>query len=92
MANLFISYDLNSPGQDYTAIIEEIKSLGSWAKVQKSLWYVQSTLTATQAKDRLTPHIDTNDSLIVVDASNNVATWYGLSNEVSEHIKTQWTI
>lgn len=91
MANLFISYDLNSPGQDYTVIIGEIKSLGSWAKVQKSFWYVQSTLTAAQAKDRLTPHIDTNDSLIVVDASNNEAAWYGLSDEVSEHIKAQWS-
>ncbi len=90
MANLFISYDLNSPGQDYATIIEEIKSLGSWAKVQKSLWYVQSTLTATQAKDRLTPHIDTNDSLIVIDASNNVATWYGLSDKVAKHIKARW--
>ena len=90
MANLFISYDLNSPGQDYTTIMEEIKSLGSWAKVQKSLWYVQSTLTATQAKDRLIPHIDTNDSLIVIDASNNVATWYGLPDKVAKHIKARW--
>lgn len=34
--NLFISYDLNSPRQDYEAVIEEIKHLGNWAKVQKS--------------------------------------------------------
>ena len=26
--NLFISYDLNSPGQDYSKVIEAIKGLG----------------------------------------------------------------
>jgi len=90
MANLFISYDLNSPGQDYDTIKEEIKSLGSWAKVQESLWYVQSTLTVKQVSDRLTQYIDTNDSIIVIDASNNKAISYGLSDEVDKYIKDRW--
>ena len=90
MANLFISYDLNSPGQDYETIIKEIKSLGIWEKVQKSLWYVQSTLTVKQVSDRLTQYIDTNDSIIVIDASNNKAISYGLSDEVDKYIKDRW--
>ena len=89
--NLFISYDLNSPGQDYEAIFDEIKSLGSWAKVQKSFWYVNSRLTAKEAADRIRKKMDKNDSLIVVDASNNNASWYGLSDEVANHIQDQWT-
>ena len=90
MANLFISYDLNSPGQDYDTIIKEINSLGSCIKVQKSLWYVQSTLTVKQVSDRLTQYIDTNDSIIVIDASNNKAISYGLSDEVDKYIKDRW--
>lgn len=89
--NLFISYDLNSPGQDYSSVIEEIKSLGSWAKVQKSHWYVTSTLTAAEAKERVWKKMDKNDTLIVIDATNNVAAWQNLSVEVSNHIKTNWT-
>ena len=89
--NLFISYDLNSPGQDYEVIFNEIKSLGSWAKVQKSFWYVNSHLTAKEAFDRIRNKMDSNDSLIIVDASNNNASWYGLSDKVSEHIKNKWT-
>ncbi|MCJ8283942.1 CRISPR-associated protein Cas2 [Halomonas sp.] len=89
--NLFISYDLNTPGQDYSGIIEEIKSLGSWAKVQKSFWYVNSTLTASQAVDRVWAKMDRNDSLIVVDAKNNSAAWQGLSDEVATFIKKQWS-
>ena len=88
--NLFISYDLNSPGQDYEILISEIKSLGNWAKVQKSFWYVNASLSAAQAKDKLIPYIDRNDSLVVVDASNNEAAWYGLSDKAANYIKTQW--
>ena len=34
--NIFISYELNTSGQDSEAVIEEIKSLGEWAKAQES--------------------------------------------------------
>jgi CRISPR/Cas system-associated endoribonuclease Cas2 len=88
--NLLVSYDLNSPGQDYESVIKEIKSLGSWAKIQKSYWYVNSTLTASEALNRVWAKMDSNDSLIVVDASNNNAAWQGLSEEASDHIKDKW--
>jgi hypothetical protein len=89
--NLFISYDLNSPGQDYSSVINEIKSLGSWAKVQKSHWYVNSALTAQQAVDRVGAKMDSNDSLIVIDATNNNVSWKNLSDNVASHIKNNWT-
>ncbi|EOX4102479.1 CRISPR-associated protein Cas2 [Vibrio alginolyticus] len=88
--NLFISYDLNSPGQNYDNVIKEIKTLGSWAKVQKSFWYVNSTLTASQAVNRVWAQMDQNDTLIVVDATNGDAAWQNLSNEVANHIKSEW--
>jgi hypothetical protein len=91
MNNLFISYDLNSPGQDYSKVIDAIKALGGWAKVQKSLWYVNTTLSATEALNRVKPTLDRNDSLIVIDATNKTATWYGLSDEVAKYIINSWT-
>jgi hypothetical protein len=90
MNNLFISYDLNTPGQDYSRVIEAIKALGGWAKVQKSLWYVKTTLSASEALNRIRPTLDRNDSLIVVDATNKTATWHGLSDEVSDYIISSW--
>ncbi len=88
--NLFVSYDLNSPGQDYSSVIDEIKSLGSWAKVQKSFWYVSSNLSAKQAAERVWAKMDRNDSLIVVDASNENSYWYNLSDTVSKQIQDNW--
>jgi hypothetical protein len=88
--NLFISYDLYSPGQDYSSVIDEIKSLGNWAKIHKSYWYVNSSLTAEQAAERVWAKMDANDSLMVVDATGNNGYWYNLSKEVSNHLKDQW--
>nr|WP_288454407.1 CRISPR-associated protein Cas2 [uncultured Pseudomonas sp.] len=88
--NLFISYDLYSPGQNYTGIFELIKTFGPWAKVQKSLWYVNSNYAAEQAARILWGVMDANDSLIVVDATNNDAYWFNISLEVKEQIQRQW--
>ena len=91
MANtLLISYDLHAPGQNYDSVIEEIKSLGDWAKVHKSFWFVDSTLSASKAAERLWGKMDSNDSLFVVDAKNNEACWYNLSDKVSNFLKEHW--
>ncbi|WP_269823175.1 hypothetical protein [Aggregatibacter actinomycetemcomitans] len=37
--NILVTYDLNKSGQNYDALIEKIKTLGAWAKVQQSVWY-----------------------------------------------------
>lgn len=90
--NLFISYDLHSPHQDYQSVIEEIKSLGDWASVQKSVWYVNSTLTSKEASQKIYSKMDSNDTLLVVDAANNDAHWYNLSDEVAKHVQDYWNM
>jgi hypothetical protein len=89
--NLHISYDLNAPHQNYEAVIAKIKELGSWAKIEYSFWYVNSTFTASQARDFLLPVIDSNDTLYVVDATNNQAAWSNsVTQNVSDFIKDNW--
>jgi hypothetical protein len=88
--NLFISYDLYKPGQHYSAVEEEIKKLGNWAKIHLSLWYVNSAFTASDAAKRIWAKMDANDKLIVVDATNNNASWYNLSTEVSRYLQNMW--
>jgi hypothetical protein len=88
--NLFVSYDLYSPGQNYQAVIDAVKALGNWAKVHKSLWYVNSSYTAAQAVDRIWAKMDSNDTVLVVDATNKAVAWQNLSDEVSNFIKDKW--
>lgn len=88
--NLHISYDLNNPGQNYSAVIDKIKALGGWAKIHKSYWYVDSNLSATEAADAVWSVMDTNDTVYVVDATNNDAAWHNLTDEVRQYIQQHW--
>lgn len=88
--NLFVSYDLHSPGQNYDNAIAEIKKHGTWAKVHYSLFYLNSSETASQVANAVWAKMDSNDRLIVVDATNNTAAWYNLSDEVSTFLKDKW--
>jgi hypothetical protein len=88
--NLHISYDLKNPGRDYEAVIGVIKGLGSWAKIHYSFWYVDSRFTTSQARDAILRVLDSNDTVYVVDASNNDAAWHNLSSQVAEHIGQRW--
>jgi hypothetical protein len=88
--NLFVSYDLNKPHQNYEAVIKKIKEQGYWAKAQKSFWYISTEKTASEVASEIWQSMDKSDSLIVADISNKLAIWYNLSDEVSNFIKSQW--
>lgn len=88
--NLFVSYDLHTPGQNYDKVIAEIKKHGSWAKVHYSLFYLRSDESARQVADAVWAVMDKNDSVIVVDSTNNNAAWQNLSDEVANFIRDKW--
>lgn len=88
--NLFISYDLHPPGQNYNAVIAEIKTLGPWAKIHYSLFYVKSELSSRQALARVWAVMDPNDRLIVIDTTNNMAAWQNLPADVEGHLMERW--
>lgn len=88
--NLHISYDLYAPGQDYEKLIERIKSLGSWAKIHKSFWCVNSAFSADEAVKHIEAVLDVNDKVYVADITNNNAAWNSLPGNVASHIKEQW--
>ena len=90
MNNLFISYDLKNPGQNYDRVITAIKTLGSWAKVQYSLFYVSSAYSAKQAAEVVWRAQDANDTLIVIDTTANDAVWYGIDPKVSAFMQQSW--
>jgi hypothetical protein len=87
--NLFIAYDLNSPGQNYDAVRDAIKSLGQWHQFQFSLFYVNTTYNANAAFALVKAAMDTNDKLAVINAVGGVvSTW---DNPPINAINTVWT-
>lgn len=66
-SNLFIvCYDLNSPGQNYTTLIDEIKSYGTWWHHLDSTWIIKSNKSAKEIRDHLGKYIDINDELLII--------------------------
>ena len=72
---LLITYDLNRPGQDYTALHNAIKSYGTWWHHLESTWLIQTTETPEQCFNRLSPHLDQNDNMLVIEVKQNYWGW-----------------
>lgn len=81
-----IGYDLNKSGQDYTTLIEAIKKLGTWWHCLDSTFIVKSSSSAALIRDHLKQFIDSNDELLVVYLTGEVA-WTGFSKECSDWLK-----
>lgn len=69
MSAYLVTYDLNTPGQDYDALIERIKAYGTWAKLMKSTWIVVSNASANTVYTDLRETMDNSSRLFVVDIS-----------------------
>ena len=73
MACYLISYDLRQPGRNYDQLYEQIKSYGTWAHINESLWAVVTTKSAVQIRDHLAKYLDSNDRLFVVKSGVEAA-------------------
>lgn len=82
-----ITYDLNKQGQDYENVIQAIKdaSTGVWCTFWKSSYLIKTNLTVQQVTDKITPHLDGNDTLLVIEVKDNYQGW--LSKEQWNYIK-----
>jgi hypothetical protein len=86
MNSYLITYDLLSPGQDYTDLFEAIKKLGSWSHCLESIWIVKSNISSSEIRDKLNNNIDSNDKLLVVKL-NGEAAWINLGKQCNEWLK-----
>lgn len=85
MSILIISYDLIKD-KDYTELINEIKSISSWAKPLESFWLLKTDLAVGSVRDRLKAKVDKDDKLLVIEAGNWWAT-YNISSKVTDWMK-----
>ena len=64
-----ITYDLNSPGQNYEALYKAIKSTGDWIHALQNTWFVKSQYTASEIRDQLMKVVDSGDEIFVTEIS-----------------------
>jgi CRISPR/Cas system-associated endoribonuclease Cas2 len=66
MAVYIVTYDLNAPGQDYNPLISAIRKYTN-CKCLKSAFFIDTSEDASVIRDKLTPLVDKNDALYVVE-------------------------
>ena len=82
MPAYLISYDLRKQ-KNYEQLYEAIRSYGTWARINESVWAVVSSKTTVQVRDHLRMHIDGDDRLFVMRSSGDAA-W------VNAMCKVEW--
>lgn len=93
MSIYLIGYDLTS-GQDYSELIAEIKSFGTWWHGLDSTWMIKSTKDVTAIRNQLKAKLpSSDDSLLVLryvtseETDTGSAAWTGFSTQTSEWLK-----
>ena len=72
MAVFMVSYDLNAPGKDYTALLVAIREY-ECCHTLKSAFFIEANTTAGVIRDNLAQYLDANDALYVVRLQGNWA-------------------
>lgn len=75
MKVLLVCYDLGKPNRDYTGLYQILKKATSWWHYLESCWLLKTELSPSQWFDKLKPHIDDNDSLLIIEVRKNYKGW-----------------
>ena len=87
-----LTYDLNTPGQDYNKlhkIIEDEISTGTWCHCWDSTYVFRSELSAWQIMHKLENYVDVNDRVFVSEIPSGMSSNYSgwLTDNELEYIK-----
>lgn len=85
MPSYVVTYDLTGPDRDYDALIDHLKSYGTYSHALKSTWLIVTTKSAKEVRDAATKHMDKDDKILVVKATG-VSAWRNLRPATSDWI------
>lgn len=72
MSVYVVTYDLMSPGQDYSDLHEKLRSF-AYSKNFDSFWLIDTSLSAAQIRDELKSLTDSNDKLFIIEVKKHWA-------------------
>lgn len=75
MKTYLVSYDLNSPGQNYDNLINELCKYPGYCHVLKSQWFICSEGNSADVFNHLRKYIDKNDRLLISELTANHVGW-----------------
>ena len=81
--SFFVACKLRNHQPNEDSIFSDIRALGTWTPISKSLWYINSAYTSKEAFQILISRMDKGDQLCILDSTGNVATWQDRSSEIT---------
>lgn len=75
MKVLLVSYDLKKPNRDYIGLYEALKKASGWWHYLESCWLLKTDLSPDEWSNKLGPHIDDNDFLLIIEVTKNYQGW-----------------
>ena len=70
-----VSYDLRKSGKNYIGLTEQLQASSCWWHYLTSTWLISTTETPSQLYNRLIPHLDKDDSILIIEAGNRTQGW-----------------
>jgi len=70
-----VSYDLKKPGKNYVGLTEQLQFFPGWWHYLGSTWLISTSESATELYNRLAPHLDKNDSILIIEAGKHIQGW-----------------
>ena len=71
-----VTYDKNSAFRNYDKLEMAIKEAGvSWWHHMKNTWLINTHLSSNDIYNRLAPHLDVDDRIIVIQVAANYQGW-----------------
>ncbi len=89
MRTLLIEYDLADPGQNYSGLIDYIKSFPDWCHQMKSAWLIRTSLSVSDVRDKLKGFLDSNDDVLVMNVTGAGWASWGLPSRITEWLHEQ---
>lgn len=72
MSILLVTYDLKAPGRNYQPVHDYFKQFNR-CKDLESVYLIETSKTATNVRDEMTPLVDANDKVFVVKITRSWA-------------------
>ena len=70
-----VTYDLKTPGRDYTPLYAALKTFPKWWHFLDSTWLIATEESPSQVYKRLVSTITQKDRLLIIEVRNNAQGW-----------------
>lgn len=88
--NVFVCCAAAAADEAYAGAAAVVEALGESALLWPGCWYLQTSLSATEVRAKISPVVDESRALMVVDATNREAAWRNIGPEAAELIRESW--